>query len=119
MQMSQAHELEPGNTLYRLNLGYYLEQTGQYPAAWEQYAAVLAARPDYVQSSFWRQTEPRASALPDIMQRAAKKLAEPNTLNRSRLIELQLYAGDIERARQVYNAYPEPDGPDTAEQLSG
>jgi hypothetical protein len=114
-EMRSAHELEPANSLYRLNLGYYLEQTGDQPAAWDQYADLLAARPDLLQSSFWQQTELRAAALPGIVQQAARKLIESQKLPESKLIQLYLYAGDFDSAWHVYENYLVQNGAESAE----
>ena len=99
-ELALALELEPNQPLYALNLGYYLEQMGDYQAAWSHYADVLAARPDYLQSAYWTQTQPRREALPAIIVAAAQKLAERKAP--AALLQLYLYAGDLESAWQVY-----------------
>ena len=103
-EMALAQALEPGNLLYRLNLGYYFELTGNEQAAWGEYAQVLAERPDYLQSSYWQQTEARAQALPEIVAGTAQSLVEAAEPNWDKLIELQLYAHNTEAARQAYDA---------------
>jgi tetratricopeptide (TPR) repeat protein len=103
--MRQAYLLAPDDITVRLNLGYYLEQSGDYPAAWEQYGALLATRPDYLQSSYWQQSDLRAGAEPEIIERAAQKLLNRDNPDLSRLIQLFLQAGDVERAWQIYDEY--------------
>jgi tetratricopeptide (TPR) repeat protein/O-antigen ligase len=61
-EMTLARDLEPHNVVYRLNLGEYLEATGRGAAAQAEYAALLARRPELLQSGFWRQTGVRAAA---------------------------------------------------------
>jgi tetratricopeptide (TPR) repeat protein len=115
-QMQQAHALAPENITFRLNLGYYLEQNGDYPAAWEQYGALLAARPDYLQSSYWQQSDLRAGAKPELIEQAAQKLLNSANPEWSSSIQLFLQAGDVDRAWQIYNEYldrPENAGPES------
>jgi tetratricopeptide (TPR) repeat protein len=102
-EMGLAHHLQPGHLLYRLNLGHYLESTGDGVAAVDQYAQILAIRPDYVQSSYWGQTEWRTTARPHIIEAAAQILATSNrTEDKVKLVDLYLHAGDLEAARQVW-----------------
>ena len=102
-ELRLALELEPGNPRYHLNLGQALEQTGDYPAAWSQYADVLAAWPDEVQSSFWSQSQLRREALSEIVTAAAGRLVKTGPAGAPQLIQLYLYAGNIELARQTYD----------------
>ena len=104
-QMRQARTLAPENITFRLNLGYYLEQSGDYPAAWEQYGALLAARPDYLHSSYWQQSDLRAGAKAEIIDRAAQRLLDGDNPDWSRSIQLFLQAGDVGRAGQIYEEY--------------
>lgn len=100
-EMGQALRLQPGNVQYRLNLGLYLEQTGQIAPARAEYAGILASRPELVTSTFWRQTEPRAAELPAIIGQAAELLVDAP----ARQVNLYLYAGNPDAARQVYRTY--------------
>ncbi len=104
-ELALALELEPNQPLYALNLGYYLEQMGDYPAAWAYYADVLAAWPDYLPAAYWSQTQPRREARPAIIVAAAQKLAERGAETAPPLLQLFLYASDLESAWQVYEQY--------------
>ncbi len=110
-EMGLAYELQPGHLLYRLNLGHYLENAGDEKAAVDQYAQIVAARPDYLQSTYWNQTKWRAGTLPEISGEAAQILAASDTVEaRRKLIELHLYAGEVETAWQTYEAHREEKG---------
>jgi hypothetical protein len=66
-EMTAARTLDPYNSVYRLNLGAYLEAGGQFEAALPEYVRVLAAQPDTQQSAFWQETPARAAALPELL----------------------------------------------------
>ncbi len=105
-EMTLARDLEPGHLLYHLNLGHYLELEGKHETAWLEYAQVLAAQPDYLQSSYWHQTEQRAEALPEIVQGAIQRLSDDEEeVSLSSLIQLHLYRNDWQAAWQVYDEY--------------
>lgn len=99
-EMMMASRLEPGDVLYRLNLGYYLEETSQAEAAWAEYAGVIAARPDYLKSGFWSQTERRAAVLPKMIRFAIEDLATNNAANLPLLLQLHLNTGNLDAARR-------------------
>jgi len=101
--LRQARTLEPGNPVYRLNLGRYLELSGDLEAARAEYAWVLARWPDTVRSSFWQQTPGRTESLPAMIEEAAGILAEAGSY--PILVELYLSAGDAEAAWQVAKVY--------------
>jgi tetratricopeptide (TPR) repeat protein len=96
-----ASRLEPANPVYRLNLGYYLEATGQAEAAWIEYAKVIAARPDYLKSGYWSQTELRAAALSKMIDLAVEHLTANGTANLSLLLQLHLNTGNFAAGTQV------------------
>ena len=96
--MRRAQQLEPGQALYHLNLGYYLEMTNQDQAAEDEYAGVVAHQPDTLRDDYWRQTEHRAAALPQIIARTAL-LVQNDSLT---LAELYFYAHEFDRAEQIY-----------------
>jgi tetratricopeptide (TPR) repeat protein len=102
-EMALAHQLEPDELLYQLNLGYYLEMEGNYEAAWDEYARVIAQQPDYLQSSYWRQTEPRVAALPKIIEQAVQSLIGANESNSLALAQLYFQVNNFERALQIYD----------------
>ncbi len=104
-EMTLAHQLEPEILIYRLNLGHYLELTGNFETAWAEYAHILTIRPDYLQADYWHQTERRAAALPKIVEQAASNLSNSPQESFSRLIQLHLVNNNSAAAWQVYNDY--------------
>lgn len=102
--MRQAVALYP-HPLYRLNLGRYLEAAGQTEAAWLEYAQVIAAQPELLQASFWRQTPARAAAFPALLDQAERSLVEAPALDLFKLVDLRLQAGQAAAAWQTYDTY--------------
>ena len=111
--MRRAVDLDPVEPLYHLNLGLYLEQTGQFEAAWIEYSQVLRLQPAALQAGFWQQTEARAAALPAIIARVEETVqaAPPDWLS---LARLHFFATDYAAAIQIYDQLLEQ-GPDSAE----
>jgi tetratricopeptide (TPR) repeat protein len=99
--MAWAAELEPGNPLYRLNRGYYLEMEGNSQAAQVVYAEILAGWPDYRQSGYWLQGE-RQVMLPRIEEEAVGALRAAGRAGWLRLVRLQVQAGRYDEALQIY-----------------
>jgi tetratricopeptide (TPR) repeat protein/O-antigen ligase len=97
-EMTVARQLEPANLIYRLNRGYYLEETGQDEAAWVEYAGVIAARPEYLKSGYWSQTKQRAAALPKMIHLATNEAA-----NLPLLLQLHLNTSNLDAASQALN----------------
>lgn len=99
--MARAVELEPGNPVYRLNRGYYLEMEGDNPAAQTVYAEILAGWPDYRQSGYWQQGE-RQAMLSRIEEEAAGALRAAGQAGWLQLVWLHLQAGRYDEALQIY-----------------
>jgi tetratricopeptide (TPR) repeat protein len=104
-EMDLAVELQPFIPLYRLNLAYYLESTGNEAAAQREYAYILATWPNYLQSDYWFEQEQRAALLPQIVQQAVQDLVEAGETGRLNAIQLQLEQQEIEAAQQLYDRY--------------
>ena len=105
-QMATAVKVLPNSTLFRLNMGLYLEQAGNIAAAHAEYARLLALKPDFVTSAFWTETAARQTALPEIIEQADALLREDLPDSAGQLIDLHLAAGHVQAARQLYAAWP-------------
>lgn len=101
-EMALARDLKPHNPLYRLNLGYILEKAGDTGLARQEYAAAIAASPDYLRSGYWTAEARRAAALPEIVDRAAAELVDLDAAGWLRLIRLYLLSGRTEAALSAY-----------------
>jgi O-antigen ligase len=92
--MRRAARLAPAEPRYALNLAYYLENSGDLPAAHRLYAQVVADRPAVLQAAFWATSESRA--------RLAQ--LEPPLANSPARAELAFYQGDFAQALALYEA---------------
>jgi tetratricopeptide (TPR) repeat protein/O-antigen ligase len=111
-EMTQARDLEPDNSAYRLNLGRYLEAEGRYEEAWDEYAWVLSHEPDYLRSDYWQQA-PRQDHLPIILERAIGRLVESEGAASFSLARLYANAGYFTDALRIYDELqPTTDAPD-------
>jgi tetratricopeptide (TPR) repeat protein len=98
-EMRRAKKLDPGDPVYRLNLGYYLELTGDWEGAQREYVEIITIWPEIIQSSYWQQTEQRAEALPQMAWQAAQNMGVLNA------VQLLLETQNLEAARQLYEQY--------------
>lgn len=55
--MQRAASQAPGDSDYKLGLGYLLEEGGDYEAARDAYASAIARSPELIDSAFWRTSE--------------------------------------------------------------
>lgn len=101
-EMALARDLEPGNPLYRLNLGYILEMGGDAELARQEYAGAIAASPEYLRSGHWTAEARRAAALPEIVDLAAAELRDLDAGGWPRLVRLYLLSGRTEEALSAY-----------------
>ena len=101
-EMTRAHEAEPENLIYQLNLAHYLFETGQTQAARDRYAQLLLRQPAALQSSYWSQTEARSTTLPDIINIATQSLTTSDPNQVFTLAQLAYYQGDFEASLQLH-----------------
>lgn len=55
--MQRAASQAPGDSDYKLGLGYLLEEGGDYEAARDAYASAIARSPELIDSAFWQTSE--------------------------------------------------------------
>ncbi|MCG3208760.1 MAG: hypothetical protein FOGNACKC_02372 [Anaerolineae bacterium] len=81
-ELEQARQLELTNLTVRLALGEMLEQMGDDSGAAQEFAAVLAAQPDFAAAGFWQATPARAALAKQVTPPTAPLPADIPALER-------------------------------------
>jgi tetratricopeptide (TPR) repeat protein len=104
MQRTLTAENAP---LYSLNLGYFLEQTGNWTEAANAYGQALAGQPDLAGSGFWQASPERAGYWPAVVDAAVKHVPAENKVAPTWLqVRLALSRGEFEAVETLIGPVP-------------